>query len=65
MNTKPFRELKQKTPNFLITTPRKVAAIVRNAIENNNEIVYINNLWRIIMFIIKFIPEKIFKRLSF
>ena len=65
MNTKPFRELKQKTPNFLITTPRKVAAIVRNAIENKNEIVYINNLWRIIMFIIKFIPEKIFKRLSF
>jgi len=65
MSTKPFKELNQKPMNLLITNPRKVATIVRKAINNKKEIVYINNFWRVIMLIIKFIPEKIFKRFSF
>tara|TARA_B100001540_G_C15640607_1_gene566381 strand:- start:79 stop:468 length:390 start_codon:yes stop_codon:yes gene_type:complete len=65
MSTKPFRELNQKSPSILITNPRKAAAIVRNAINNKREIIYINNFWRVIMLIIKFIPEKVFKRFSF
>ena len=65
MSTKPFRELNQKPLSLLITNPRKVATIVKKSINNKKEIVYINNFWRVIMLIIKFIPEKIFKRFSF
>tara|TARA_B100000989_G_scaffold277021_1_gene237671 strand:- start:2129 stop:2878 length:750 start_codon:yes stop_codon:yes gene_type:complete len=65
MSTKPFKQLNQKPMNFLITDPRKVAIIVRKAINNKKEIVYVNNFWRLIMLIVKSIPEKIFKRFSF
>ena len=65
MNTKSFRDLKQKTPNILVTNPVIVASILKRSIDKRKEIVYINNLWRIIMSIIKIIPERIFKRFSF
>ena len=65
MSTKPFRDLNLKTRNFLITKPKKVATIVKSAINNKKEVIYINNFWRLIMLIIKIIPEKIFKRFSF
>ena len=65
MNTKPFRNLNQKTPSLLVTHPIVVASILKRAINNRKEIVYINNFWRIIMSVIKIIPEKIFKRFSF
>ena len=37
----------------------------KRSIEKRKEIVYINNFWRIIMSVIKIIPERIFKRFSF
>ena len=65
MNTKPFRDLKLKAPSLLVTNPKTVASILKRSIDNKKEIVYINNFWRVIMFVIKIIPERIFKRFSF
>ena len=65
MNTKPFRNGEWSAPKFLITEPRVVAYKIKKGIEKNQEIIFINYWWKIIMIIVKFIPEKIFKRLSF
>ena len=62
MRTKPFNI---KAPSFLITSPEKSAQIVYNAIKKEKEIVYINFFWRIIMFCINLLPEKIYKKLNF
>jgi len=62
IKTKSFKE---NAPNFLITSPEKAASIIFKAIKSKKEIVYINFLWRIIMFFIRLIPEKIFKKLNF
>ena len=55
----------EKSPEFLITTPEKAARTIFNSIKRNEEIVYINYLWRYIMMIINLIPEKIFKKFNF
>ena len=65
MNTKPFREGNLNSPSFLIAEPKKVAKNLKKAIEKNKEIIYINSYWKIIMAIVKLIPEKLFKRFSF
>lgn len=65
MNTKPFRNQNWSIPKFLITEPRDVALQVRKGIQKNKEIIFINFFWRFIMTIVKLIPEKIFKKLSF
>ena len=62
MRTKPFNI---KAPSFLITSPEKSAQIVYNAIKKEKEIVYINFFWKIIMFCINLLPEKIYKKLNF
>ena len=65
MNTKPFRNGNWSSPSFLITKPKKVALILKTAVNKKKEIIYINVFWKIIMKIINLIPEKIFKRFSF
>ena len=62
MRTKQFNI---KAPSFLIASPEKSAQIVYNAIKKEKEIVYINFFWRIIMFCINLLPEKIYKKLKF
>ena len=62
MRTKQFNI---KAPSFLIASPEKSAQIVYNAIKKGKEIVYINFFWRIIMFCINLLPEKIYKKLKF
>ena len=62
IETKPFN---QKAPRFLISSPEKAAQIIVKSIKSKKEIVYINFLWRIIMFVIKLIPEKIYKKMKF
>ncbi len=62
MNTKPFNI---KAPSFLISSPEKSARIIYNAIKKEKEIVYINFFWKIIMFCINLLPEKIYKKLKF
>ncbi len=65
MNTIPFRNGSWNAPSFLITEPNKVALKVKKGILDKKEIIYINFFWRLIMFAIKIIPEKIYKRFSF
>ena len=55
----------EKGPGILICSPEKAANIICKGIKSKKEIIYINNLWRVIMNIISLIPEKIFKKLSF
>ncbi len=62
INTKPFNI---KAPSFLISSPEKSAQIIYSAIKKEKEIVYINFYWKIIMFCINLIPEKIYKKLNF
>ena len=62
MNTKPFNI---NAPSFLISSPEKSARIIYDAIKKEKEIVYINFFWKIIMFCINLLPEKIYKKLKF
>ena len=51
-------------PNKLTTTPEHVAACIFNAHTKKKNVLYVAGIWQLIMLIIKFIPETIFKRLS-
>ena len=62
MSTNSFKE---SAPSFLITSPQKAASIIVKAINTKKEIIFINSFWRVIMFFVKNIPEKIFKRMKF
>ena len=65
MNTKPFKNGNWTAPKFLISEPEAVALKVKKGIQKNKEIIFINIFWQIIMIIVKLIPEKIYKKLSF
>ena len=45
-------------------TPQKVAADILNAIEKRKDVVYSPGLWALIMFVVRAIPESIFKKLN-
>lgn len=51
-------------PVGLAANPQKTAAKIIKALDKNKDSVYIPRIWRVIMFFIKLIPEKIFKRFS-
>lgn len=53
-----------KYPLFLAANPKKTAIKIIQALDKGKESVYIPGIWRIVMFLIRLIPEKIFKRLS-
>ena len=55
----------EKGPKILISTPKKCAEIIHKNIKKNKEIIYVNFIWKIIMIIISFIPEKVFKQFKF
>lgn len=48
----------------LWATPEKVANDIDRAIQNKKDILYTPGFWRLIMMVIKSIPEAIFKKLS-
>ncbi len=50
-----------KLPKFVTTTPEVVAKSIYNGVIKRKDIIYVTPIWRLIMIIIKFIPEKIFK----
>ena len=49
---------------LLSSTPRKVARDVFQAVRRKKDILYTPGRWRLIMFIIRHIPERIFKKLN-
>ncbi len=48
----------------LWATPDKVAEDIEKAIDKRRDVLYTPGFWRLIMLIIKSVPEAIFKRLS-
>lgn len=51
-------------PFFLAANPKKTALKIVYALDKAKESVYVPGVWRMIMLIIRLIPEKIFKRLT-
>tara|TARA_B100001564_G_scaffold341125_1_gene335429 strand:+ start:418 stop:1149 length:732 start_codon:yes stop_codon:yes gene_type:complete len=55
---------KKDYSSFLVSSSKNLANVIFSAQQNNKSIIYSSGLWRIIMFIIKIIPEYIFKKLK-
>lgn len=51
-------------PGALTAAPDEVAAAVIRAVEGKADVIYVRPVWRLIMAIIRAIPEPLFKRLS-
>lgn len=48
----------------LWSTPQAIARGIAEAVERKRDVVYLPGFWRVIMFVIRHVPERIFKRLS-
>lgn len=64
VDTKMLRVSSENYNKFLISNPARIAKKIVFSIDNKKDFYY-PLVWRIIMFIIKLIPEKIFKKLNF
>ncbi len=51
-------------PVWLTASPSEVANAIERAVRKNQDIVYVRPVWRLIMTVIRNIPEQIFKRMS-
>jgi short-subunit dehydrogenase len=51
--------------NFLFTSPAATGRGIVRAVDRGRDVVYLPWYWRFVMLIIRAIPERIFKRLSF
>ncbi len=49
-------------PKFLTAQPKEVAQDVVKALSNNKNIIFTPSIWRLIIFILKLIPESLFKK---
>ncbi|WP_227936385.1 SDR family oxidoreductase [Alkalihalobacillus deserti] len=49
---------------FLVAKPEDVAKRVHKSIRKKYDVIYVPGFWAMIMFILKSIPERVFKRLS-
>lgn len=50
--------------NALFTGPGVVAAAILRAVERRRDVVYVPGFWRLVMWIVRSIPERVFKRLK-
>ena len=51
-------------PSLLTAEPEEVAAAVADAIRRRRDVVYVRPVWRLVMFAIRAIPERWFKRMA-
>lgn len=51
-------------PKRLTATPEEVAVAVYNGHKKGKNIIYVKPIWRVIMFVIRLIPEMLFKKMS-
>ena len=51
-------------PAFLTVEPEEVADTIASAIAKRRDIVYVDRGWRLVAFVVRAIPERVFKRLS-
>ena len=54
-----------KLPKLFTSNPDQVANDIYNAVQKKKDVIYTMKIWRLIMFIIKCIPERIFKNKNF
>jgi len=50
--------------NPLYSSPQQVGKSIYDGMKNGKDIIYVPGFWRLVMFLIKHIPEGIFKKLS-
>jgi len=50
--------------NPLYASPERVARDIVRAVDRGRDVVYTPWWWRMVMFVVRIIPERIFKRLS-
>jgi short-subunit dehydrogenase len=50
-------------PGLLTAQPQQVAAAIERAVSRRQNVVYVGAVWRVVMLIVRLIPEQIFKRL--
>ena len=50
-------------PKKLTAAPKEVGAAVRRALEGQRDVVYVKPVWRLVMTVIRAIPERVFKKL--
>ena len=50
-------------PKSLTATPGEVATATLKAIRHRRDVVYVRGIWRCIMFVVRAMPERVFKRL--
>lgn len=48
---------------FLVADPARVGAVIVRALDRRSDVIYVPAFWRYIMFIIRAIPEFVFKRM--
>jgi hypothetical protein len=54
-----------KLPPLLTAEPDEVGRAIYNAAEGGRgDVIYVRWIWRFVMMVIRFIPERVFKRLS-
>ena len=53
-----------KLPNKITSQPDDVGNAIFKAVKKRTNVIYVGSIWRIIMMIIKNIPEQIFKRMK-
>ena len=51
-------------PERLTATPNEVAAAVAEALRTGRDVVYVRRIWRLIMWAVRAIPERVFKRMK-
>ena len=50
--------------NALFASPETVARGIVKAIDDKREVVYLPGFWRAVMFVVRAVPEPLFKRLK-
>lgn len=53
-----------RLPALLTTEPMVVGAIILRAVERGSDVIYVTGIWRLLMAIIRAIPESVFKRMT-
>ena len=53
-----------KLPKIFTSYPDKIANDIFKSIIKKKDVIYTMGIWRVIMMVIKLIPERIFKRLK-
>ena len=52
-------------PNLLFVSPQRAARDILRAIVKRKDVAYVPRFWAVIMFVVRCLPESVFKRLNY